>query len=102
MLEHCPCNRFQPSQNREPEAKLVELSFGAAGSMDKQERILRAAEVLVTFSHGIWLASGSKGNTYEVRLHGNRGYCTCPDFTNRGAKKGTPCKHLYAVKMRSK
>jgi len=43
----------------------------------------------------VWPVEGSKGNTYEVKLHEKGFDCTCPGFTYRGE-----CKHVHGVVRR--
>jgi len=44
----------------------------------------------------VWPMQGSKGNSYEVKLHDKGFDCTCPGFTFRGE-----CKHVKEVARRA-
>ncbi len=60
------------------------------------KRILAARGLIVVAGRFVESAS-RRGVFYLVDLEG--GTCSCPDFRNRGAVMGVPCKHLVAVRQ---
>lgn len=64
---------------------------------ERQQRglINAATSKIVRKGHARVVPSQSLNGKYTVRLNGEGGQCTCPDFELRQTK----CKHLWAVEM---
>jgi len=83
------------------EKEMQELIWKVKGKDDK-ERILRIKRAkserfeIKPVKDG-FSVKNENGKEYFVKIDGNKGFCTCPDFQKRGRKRKIPCKHLYRV-----
>jgi transposase/predicted nucleic acid-binding Zn finger protein len=59
----------------------------------EQKALEIAARTKIRRKSGTWLVPSQTGSGAEYRVDGQVQGCTCPDF----AKRGSTCKHMYAV-----